>query len=195
MCIHRIPGLHEKLHRFIFRRKISGPSPLYKTPLRHIWAIFFYIDIFILYIYVFSFFFSILIRHECFEIFPIIFLTAVNLVSSLFIDFLFLLIKDEEVVSEDEIILSTFFTILFCIIKIIINVYIFYYSLNNFGKIFDSRDNDIKVRCHTSITKGILLNFIVIIAFSFIETYIESILAFFSIVHFKSQVQKYEMII
>ncbi|CRG93920.1 conserved Plasmodium protein, unknown function [Plasmodium gallinaceum] len=195
MCIRRIPGFHEKIHRSIFRRKNSGPSPLYKTPLRHIWAIFFYIDVFILYIYVLSFFFSIITRHECFEIFPIVFLTAVNLISSFFIDFFFLLIKDKEVVSEDEIILSTFFTILCCIIKIIVNVYIFYTSLNYFGKIFDSSDNDIKTRCHTSVTKGILLNFIVITAFPFVETYIESILTFFSIVHFKSQVQKYEMII
>ncbi|SBT84967.1 conserved Plasmodium protein, unknown function [Plasmodium ovale] len=195
MPIRRIPGLCDNIRGFLFRRKISGPSPLYRTPLRYIWAIFFYVDIFVLYIFTFSFFFSIIIRHECCETFPIILFTAVNLVSSLFIDFFFLLIKDEEVVSEEEIIFSTFLTILFCIVKIAINVYTIYFSLHKSAHIINSTDVKIARRCHSSIAKGMLLICIIINSFPFVETSMESVLTFFSIVHFKSQVQSYETII
>ncbi|SBT79584.1 conserved Plasmodium protein, unknown function [Plasmodium malariae] len=195
MSLRRISGLYEKIRLSLFRRKISGPAPLYKTPLRYIWSIFFYLDIFLIYIFVFSFFVSIILHQECFEIFSIIFFTATNLVLSFLIDFFFLLIKDEEVASEDEIILSTFLTILFCIVKICINVYTIYFSLIKSEKIIESIDINVKLRCHTSLAKALLLNCVIINSFSFIETYIESNLTFFTIIHFKSQVQTYETII
>ncbi|GAW81691.1 hypothetical protein, conserved [Plasmodium gonderi] len=195
MYMRVITGLNEKIRGSLFRRKISGPTPLYKTPLRYIWFIFFYIDIILLYIFIFSSFFSIILRQECFDIYPIFFFTAANLVSSLFIDFFFTLIKGEEVVSEDEIIISTFLTIMFCSVKVATNVCTFYFSLMMSGKIIESTNANIKTRCHTSVAKWLLLICIIINSFSILETYVESILTFFSIIHFKKQVQNYETIV
>ncbi|KJP87250.1 hypothetical protein AK88_03047 [Plasmodium fragile] len=197
MCIRisKVTGLNEKIRGSLFRRKISGPTPLYKTPLRYIWFIFFYIDIFLLYVFTFSYFFSIILRQECFETFSVLFLTAANLVSSFIIDFFFMLIKGEDIVSEDEIIVSTCLTITLCIIKVATNACTFYFSLITSEQIIDSTVVHMKQRCHTSAAKWLLLNCIIINSFSFLETYIETILTLFSIIHFKRQVQNYETIV
>ncbi|KOB62992.1 hypothetical protein PFHG_04767 [Plasmodium falciparum HB3] len=195
MSIFKIPGLYSKIYGSIFRRKFSGPSPLYKTPLRHIWAIFFYIDIFILYILVFSFFFSIIVRNECAEIFSTVFFTTINIIFSFLIDFFFLLIKDEEVVSEDEIIVSTCLTILLCIVKIFLNLYSIYFCINVYGHIVESKERHIKETCASYMGKGLLLHYSVINCFSLVETYIESLLTLISIISFKAQVQSYQIII
>ncbi|CDU19030.1 conserved Plasmodium protein, unknown function [Plasmodium yoelii] len=194
MSIYGNIGLYEKIRRTVFRRRISGPSPLYKTPLRFIWSIFFFVDIFLLYFFVISFLISIILQHECYESFSIILYTAANLVLSFFIDF-FLLIKGEEVVSEEEIVASILLTIFWCTIKVIINAFIIYSFIIEYGDINNTTDIAISTRCNTFAVKSILFNYAILNYFPLGETYLEFILTIFSIVHFKSQVQSYETII
>ncbi|WBY58755.1 hypothetical protein Py17XNL_001105896 [Plasmodium yoelii yoelii] len=156
MSIYGNIGLYEKIRRTVFRRRISGPSPLYKTPLRFIWT--------------------------------------ANLVLSFFIDF-FLLIKGEEVVSEEEIVASILLTIFWCTIKVIINAFIIYSFIIEYGDINNTTDIAISTRCNTFAVKSILFNYAILNYFPLGETYLEFILTIFSIVHFKSQVQSYETII
>ncbi|KEG02550.1 hypothetical protein YYE_02378 [Plasmodium vinckei vinckei] len=152
MSIYGNIGLYEKIRRSVFRGRISGPTPLYKTPLRFIWIL------------------------------------------SFFIDFL-LLIKGDEVVSEEEIVASILLTIFFCTVKVIINVFTMYLFFIKYGNIIHTTNLAISKRCNTFVVKSVLINYSILNYFSLGETFLEFILTIFSIIHFKLQVQSYETII
>ncbi|VEV57454.1 conserved Plasmodium protein, unknown function [Plasmodium vinckei vinckei] len=194
MSIYGNIGLYEKIRRSVFRGRISGPTPLYKTPLRFIWSIFYFVDILLLYFFVISFLISIIFQHECYESFSIILYTSANLVLSFFIDFL-LLIKGDEVVSEEEIVASILLTIFFCTVKVIINVFTMYLFFIKYGNIIHTTNLAISKRCNTFVVKSVLINYSILNYFSLGETFLEFILTIFSIIHFKLQVQSYETII
>ncbi|ETB60983.1 hypothetical protein YYC_01937 [Plasmodium yoelii 17X] len=168
MSIYGNIGLYEKIRRTVFRRRISGPSPLYKTPLRFIWT-------------------ANLGKDKYQK-------NNNKYLLSFFIDF-FLLIKGEEVVSEEEIVASILLTIFWCTIKVIINAFIIYSFIIEYGDINNTTDIAISTRCNTFAVKSILFNYAILNYFPLGETYLEFILTIFSIVHFKSQVQSYETII
>ncbi|EWC74389.1 hypothetical protein C923_04937 [Plasmodium falciparum UGT5.1] len=134
-----------------------------------------------------------LYSNNCYENF-LFFISNIYIISFL-IDFFFLLIKDEEVVSEDEIIVSTCLTILLCIVKIFLNLYSIYFCINVYGHIVESKERHIKETCASYMGKGLLLHYSVINCFSLVETYIESFLTLISIISFKAQVQSYQIII
>ncbi|SCM22737.1 conserved Plasmodium protein, unknown function [Plasmodium chabaudi chabaudi] len=194
MSIYGNIGLYEKIRGTVFRRRISGPTPLYKTPLRFIWSIFYFVDIFLLYFFVISFLISIIFQHECYEAFSIVLYTSINLVLSFFIDFL-LLIKGDEVVSEEEIVASILLTIFLCTAKVIINVFTMYLFFIKYGNIIHTTNIAISKRCNTFIVKSVLINYSILNYFPLGETFLEFILTIFSIIHFKLQVQSYETII
>ncbi|VWU52801.1 conserved protein, unknown function [Hepatocystis sp. ex Piliocolobus tephrosceles] len=211
MLLFKNIGLYEKVRITLFRKKSTGPSPLYKTPLKYLWPIFFYIDIFILYFIIFGILFFTILKHECYQVFNIITYTSINIgnlffhnidklknvcvVLCFFIDFFFWLTINEDVMSEEELIYSTFVTIFVGIIKIITNLCVLYTSVMYYNKLWYLDDKDDVKLCRTSLVHIMLIYYIVINYIALAETSLESVVALFSIFIIKKQSRLYGTIV
>lgn len=182
------------MKKFLFRKRSSGPPPLYETPLKYIWPCFFLYDIIMLYIMVFAFFILIVCRIRCVEIFPMVAYSFINLVSIFFIDFVNILVKEKEIVNEDEILYSIIFTTVSCLTKICINGLSFYMILSNLTFLLKSEDAEIAKRCHYGLEETFLFIFTILSTLPWGGTYFWATTTFSSIVDFNKQIQKYEVI-
>lgn len=183
------------LNNILSQKRVSGPSPLYKTPLKYIWPCFILMDIIMLYILVTAFFFLTIFHNECVEMFPAITHSFVNVVIIFIIDFITVIIRKKDVVDEDEIKINTIYTIVACVLKISVNGFSFYVCLKSVTTLLDSTDEEIIRRCQTSLGKFFLIVFMIVDSLPFVGTYCAASTTLLTIIDFNKQIQKYDVIV